>query len=167
MVISTVFSKICSECGSEIIFVNKYNLERSIRDNSLCKSCVCIVRNKATVRTGVNNSQWKGYKGIPYAWFSRYFERQGSKKKRTGTITIAQVYELWIQQGKKCKLSGVDIGFYDDNKTHTCSIDRIDSLLEYTLENIQLVHKDVNLMKNRFNNEYFIAMCKNIATTNK
>jgi hypothetical protein len=110
------------------------------------------------------NPAWKGYKEIPYGWFSKYFERKkGNKKQRTGDITIQDAHALWIFQDKKCALSGVLIGFYDDGKGHTCSIDRIDSLKEYTLDNIQLVHKDINIMKNKFDNQYFIKMCKLIA----
>jgi hypothetical protein len=130
----------------------------------MCKSCRSTIANKSPKRNNKkqNNSQWKGYNEIPYNWFSRYFERKGRKKKHSGDINIEQVYELWIKQNKKCALSGVLIGFYDCGTNHTCSIDRIDSLKEYTLDNIQLVHKDVNIMKNKFDNQYFINMCKNI-----
>lgn len=131
----------------------------------MCKSCRSITANKSDKRNTKRekNSQWKGYNEIPYGWFSRYFERKGTRKEHFGDITIEQVYDLWIVQDKKCALSGVSIGFYDDGKTHTCSIDRIDSSKNYTIDNIQLVHKHVNLMKNKFDNQYFIDMCKLIA----
>jgi len=160
-----MFVKNCPFCNKEIEYNNKYNLQRSIRDNSSCRSCTCILRNKnGGYSKGINNSQWKSPNEIPYGWFSKYFER--SNRKRTGTITIEDVYNLWIAQDKKCVLSKVNIGFNDDKKGHTCSIDRIDSLKEYTLDNIQLVHKDVNYMKNRYNQKYFIQMCKLIANNN-
>lgn len=129
----------------------------------MCKSCRTKLANKSSKRNvkRQNNSQWKGYKEIPYGWFSRYFER--ANKKRTGNITIQQVHELWETQGRKCALSGTPIGFYDCGNNHSCSIDRIDSSKEYILNNIQLVHKDVNIMKNKFENQYFIDMCKKIA----
>lgn len=131
----------------------------------MCKSCRSATANKSSKRNTKreNNSQWKGYKEIPYSWFSKYFERIKKKKQHFGDITIEQMYNLWISQDKKCALSGVTIGFYDDGKNHTCSIDRIDSKKEYTIDNVQLVHKDVNLMKNKFDNQYFISMCKKIA----
>jgi hypothetical protein len=161
------YKKNCPKCNKEIIFNNKYNLQRSIRNNSPCRSCNCAVFNKSLDTSKNKNTQWKGYKEIPYSWFSRYFKRISKKSKRVGNITIEDVYNMWIDQNKKCKLSNVDIGFYDDNKTHTCSIDRIDSLKEYTLDNIQLVHKDVNYMKNRYSQNYFINMCKLIAKNNE
>jgi len=160
-----MFVKNCLSCNKEIKYNNKYNLQRSIRNNSPCRSCNCIIRNKTMNYTkGNKNSQWKSSNKIPYSWFSKYFKR--SNRKRTGTITIEDVYNLWIKQDKKCALSKVIIGFNDDNKGHTCSIDRIDSLKEYTLDNIQLVHKDVNYMKNRYDQKYFIQMCKLIANNN-
>jgi len=131
----------------------------------MCKSCRSAIANRSSIRNQKreNNPAWKGYNEIPYGWFSKYFERRGSKKQHFGDVTIEQMYNLWIHQDKKCALSGVSIGFYDDGINHTCSIDRIDSLKEYTIDNIQLVHKDVNLMKNKFDNQYFISMCKKIA----
>lgn len=161
------YIKNCPNCDKEIEFNNKYNLQRSIINNSLCRSCNCTSFNKSIDTSKSNNTQWKGYKEIPYSWFSKYFERTSKKSKRIGSITIEDVYNLWIKQNKKCNLSGITIGFYDDGKTHTCSIDRIDSLKEYTIDNIQLVHKDVNYMKNKYSQEYFINMCKLIAENNK
>lgn len=163
------YKKKCLNCNKEVIYNNKYNLERSIRDNTFCRSCTCLIRNKSGEldTSKSKNGQWKGYNEIPYGWFSKYFERsRGDRKQHSGNITIENVYNLWIEQGKKCKLSGINIGFYDDGKTHTCSIDRINSSKEYELDNIQLVHKHINLMKNHFNNEYFIEMCKLIANNN-
>jgi len=45
----------------------------------------------------------------------------------------------------------------------TASVDRIDSNKGYIKGNVQFVHKDINLMKNVLNIEYFIEMCKKIA----
>ena len=135
----------------------------------MCKSCRSTIANKSSKRDSKRekNPQWKGYKEIPYGWFSNYFERKDKRSKRVGNITIQQVYDLWVFQSKKCALSGIEIGFYDDGNTHTCSIDRIDSKQEYVIENIQLVHKHVNKMKNDFNQEHFINMCKLISNNKK
>lgn len=94
-----MYSKRCPNCDKEVIFKDKYSLDKSVSNNSLCKSCVCILRNKSGILSIKDkNSQWKGYKEIPYNWFSNYFER-GDKKKQ-GDITIEQVYDLWIKQDK-------------------------------------------------------------------
>ncbi len=45
----------------------------------------------------------------------------------------------------------------------TASLDRIDSSKGYTKDNIQWVHKHVNLMKHKFDQKYFVDICKLIA----
>jgi hypothetical protein len=131
--------------------------------NGISKRCsVCGYSRKLN-----ENPQWKGYKEIPFAWFSKYFLRKG-RKKRIGSVKIEDIYELWIKQEKKCALSGIDISFNKDEKNGiTASIDRIDSKREYHLENIQLVHKDINLMKNSFDQNYFLTICKKITQYNE
>jgi hypothetical protein len=74
---------------------------------------------------------------------------------------------LYKKQLGKCALSGVNIGFNDLYNGHSASIDRIDSKKEYDIDNIQLVHKDVNLMKNHFDQTYFLETCKRISEFTK
>jgi hypothetical protein len=129
--------------------------------------CMQCTHNKK----GEEHPSFNGYKEIPGSWFSRY----SKTKKREFTITIEQIYEMWINQNKKCKLSGLDISFENTNnkKTRhrfdlvcTASLDRIDSKKDYTLDNIQLVHKDINMMKKEYNQKYFIDLCKLVAKNN-
>jgi len=46
----------------------------------------------------------------------------------------------------------------------TASLDRIDSSKGYVKGNLQWVHKDINMMKNHYNQKYFIEICKKVAT---
>lgn len=159
------YNRICPNCHLEIEYTCYKSYYSACSRNSVCKSCRTIIANKSPKRNNKRdrNVNWKGYNEIPFNWFSKYFLRN-SKSKRVGSITIHQVYDLWIKQDKKCALTSIPIGFYDISKTqHSCSIDRIDSKKEYDLDNIQLVHKDINLMKNAFDQEYFIEMCKKVA----
>ena len=155
----------CPECHNTIIYANQSSYRSATNRNSICKRCRTIRANKSSKRdnTGEKNAFWKGYKDIPFHWFSKYFLRRGRGGKRSGNITIEQIYDLWIMQNKKCKLSGLDIDFIRRDSGVSASIDRIDSSKEYTIDNVQLVHKDVNLMKNHFNQDYFINMCKMIS----
>ena len=151
-------------CGKVITYSDKYSYQRSLLiPNWICRSCKRTELNhsKPPMRRD-DNPAWKGYKGMPYRWFSKYFERGG--KKRTGTITIEDCYNVWVSQEGKCALSGVALSWGEEaDGTFHISIDRIDSSKEYELSNIQLVHKDVNLMKNHFPQEYFIETCRRIA----
>jgi hypothetical protein len=111
-----------------------------------------------------DNPAFKGYKDIPYVWFKRYF--LNGKRKRTGDVTMEQIYDIWIKQDKKCALSGIPID-WENNNGVTCSLDRIDSKKEYTIGNVQLVHKDVNVMKHHYDESYFIKMCELITNFSK
>ena len=71
-------------------------------------------------------------------------------------ICVCIAAGLYIDQNKTCALSGLEIGWAEVGQDHTASIDRIDSTKGYTLRNIQLVHKDINMMKQQYTNQYFI-----------
>jgi hypothetical protein len=45
----------------------------------------------------------------------------------------------------------------------TASLDRVDSVTGYIPSNVQWVHKDINLMKNRFGQAYFRELCRRVS----
>ena len=128
-----------------------------------CKTC-------SLPRIGATNPAWKGYEEIPNSWFLR-FKRYS---KIEFDLQIEDVWDLFLKQDKKCALTGLLISFSNDrarSEKHsgiscTASIDRIDSKKGYTKDNVQLVHKDVNIMKNHFDQDYFLEMCKIITQNN-
>jgi hypothetical protein len=156
------------KCGKE-----KYIHCRSLVNNPLSKCITC--------RKGSEHPRFSGYKEIPGSWFVRFNVK---KKKLEFNITIKDVYKLWIKQNKQCALSGLPIDFInqgfklESNRENskqkykydlicTASLDRIDSSKGYIKGNIQLVHKDVNIMKNEYEQERFIEICQLVAKNNK
>lgn len=83
------------------------------------------------------------------------------------TITIEDVWSKYLQQNRKCALTGLDIswGTFRKRTDQTVSVDRIDSNVGYRIDNIQLVHKIVNIMKGFLSNEEFICFCNAVAKT--
>lgn len=80
-------------------------------------------------------------------------------------ITLDDIWTKMIEQDKKCALTGLDVFFPKTSKeyktfTATASVDRIDPNLDYTMDNIQIVHKYINIMKNKLSQEEFIRFCK-------
>ena len=77
--------------------------------------------------------------------------------------------KVYLIQNGKCALSGIDIPLLKNPKTKAqresqlASVDRINSSIGYVEGNVQWVHKDINLMKNKFDQNYFIKMCKKIS----
>jgi len=85
-------------------------------------------------------------------------------------ITRRQAWSLFLKQNRRCALSNIGLALSpltSHEHENTASLDRIDSNMDYTLKNVQWIHKDVNLMKLDFQNEYFIDVCKRIAATHK
>lgn len=80
-------------------------------------------------------------------------------------ITMNDIYNKYIEQNKKCALSGLDI-YFKPNETskeeNTASVDRIDSSKGYLINNIQIVHKDINKIKQNFTDDYFKKLCESV-----
>jgi len=123
-------------------------------------------RTKCQCRKTINGAfNYKGTGNICSIYFNRVRERAGVRGIEFN-ITAEDMLEKYNQQNGKCALSGIDITLqrnYKKYKKMTASLDRIDSSKSYTIDNIQWVHRDINIMKNHYNEEYFIEMCKLIA----
>jgi hypothetical protein len=100
--------------------------------------------------------------GFPVKIFSSLLKRareRGSEDKVD--FDIIYLEELYKRQEKKCALTGWDI-LFTKRGVNTASVDRIDSTKEYTKDNIQIIHKNINRMKNIFSDEYFYRVCEAI-----
>ena len=118
------------------------------------KSMGCSCCSKAQTFTG--------YGEISGAFWATI--KSGAKARNIDfNLTIQDAWNLYIEQSGKCALTSVSINFEPNSKKgsekyRTCSLDRIDSMKGYDLDNVQWVHKDINIMKNRFDEEYFKEM---------
>lgn len=147
--------------------------------------CLTLIKGQSTAcfncghgNKGESNAKWKGYKEVPGSFINRITSRS-KKSNREVEINAKDVYELWIKQNKKCALSGLPIDFTNVNKGTpdkpwskydlicTASLDRIDSNKGYTKDNVQLVHKDVNMIKKEYDQNYFLKLCQLISENNK
>lgn len=143
------------ECGN-IIYVSSSNLNKKPIHG--CRQC----------RSQSLSKQFKKYP-IPSDLWIRIRNRI-KKKGCECDITPKFIYELFLQQNKKCAISGLELVFADTHakKTDTtASLDRIDSNEGYTKKNVQWVHKTVNSMKNDMTDNEFINWCKIISKFNK
>jgi hypothetical protein len=122
----------------------------------LSKSCSC----------NIANSRYRGYEDVSKTYFKQM--KQGAVSRNLQfDITMKDVWDQYIRQNKKCMFSGVDIQFSKSyNNGQTASVDRIDSSKGYTKDNIQIVHKLVNRMKQDLSDQDFIYWCKLIANNN-
>lgn len=149
------------DCGESIV---KYTHALKV---SNIVSCGCRLH-----RSGPDSTHWKSEGNISFPMpFFNSFKRGAKVRGLEFAITPADIEDLFEKQGHKCALSGVPIGFGDLTvprklRDVTASIDRIESSLGYTRENIQLIHKDINIMKMDNTQDYFIKICKLVADNN-
>lgn len=109
----------------------------------------------------------KGYKDIDGTIMGR-LNRNAKVRGILVKVDPEYLYNLFLKQGERCAISNLPISIKKENKKHQCtaSLDRIDSSKEYSNDNVQWVHKDINLMKQNLKQEYFIEICKQIAKNN-
>lgn len=78
-------------------------------------------------------------------------------------LTVEFAWNLYITQNKKCKLSNIPITINRSKKiSNTASLDRINSSLGYSKDNVQWLHRDVNYMKQSLSNKDTIKLCRDI-----
>lgn len=83
-------------------------------------------------------------------------------------LTMKQAWDLFKRQKGLCAISGVAIKLPFSSRLRgaekqTASLDRIDSALPYELDNVQWVHKVVNIMKHVQSQETFVQWCNTIS----
>lgn len=150
------------ECGT-IKNVYATHLKRG---NS--KSC-----GRCSKKRGKDHPQWTGHGDIcGDFWDSIKRGASGRKGRRLPVpfeITIQDAWDLFVAQNKKCVLTGLPIfiDYKGYNVEHTASLDRIDNSFGYIKNNIQWVHKDINMMKRTYDQDYFIKMCNAVSGLHK
>ena len=149
------YTKNCPTCGAEQSYGRKGHYLSAVLGNWRCKSC-----------SGHSNN-FKGRVGpMPITWFE-IKKRGGISRGYAWELKPEDILALYERQEGCCALSGWPIGWPDKGLTSTVSIDRIDSSEGYLLNNVQLVHKDVNMAKQNYSQDYFIGMCAAITENQK
>lgn len=121
------------------------------------KSCGCIFNDYEYKRLNVN---WNGFKGI-HGKFWNTIKHNAKKRNWTLEITMEDGWNLFVKQDGKCALTGLPLSFAETvRKPGNASLDRIDCNKGYTIDNVQWVHKDINRIKNNFQEDVLLEYCK-------
>lgn len=123
------------------------------------------VRGRASV-IGLNTKQRNVHPNIPSYMWSNLIKR-AEKSGYIVDIDEEFIWDMFLNQDKKCALTGWEIQFSQNRENNTASIDRIDSNKHYTKDNIQLTHKIVNRCKLNCPEELFYNICKSVAEYRK
>lgn len=140
------------DCGKET------ELSTAVLTKHKVKTCGCAHSWNKDKHHG-----WKGHGEISGTMWKQ-INSCGSTRSLEFTITIEYIWDLYLEQNRKCNLSGEEI-FFDTSfgNSSTASLDRIDSTKGYVEGNVQWLHKDVNKMKSDLSQDRFVSLCKAIA----
>lgn len=145
----------CRGCG----------LEKPIRTSTLFRtlnrSCS---RCRPQSKDLKNSPYWKGGEFISASQIS-LMKNSANRRSIPFNITIEELERKWKEQNGKCAYTNelLTLPSNTRDKDFNASVDRIDSKLPYSYDNIHWVIKDVNLMKMSLKEDRFLELCKKIA----
>lgn len=119
------------------------------------------------------NNRWIGTgTGLVSGTLMTYLRRKAKERNLSFELTSEQLWELFQKQNGKCALSGVELVLTTtinkqnnlDRSQLTASLDRINNLQGYTIDNVQWIHKTLNLMRREYTVNEFVHWCKLVAS---
>ncbi len=108
-----------------------------------CPSCA----QRVWITTDISEGKWSSIRN------------SAIKRDKEFYIKPEEVQSLFEAQNKKCYFSGVPLVF-----VNTASVDRIDGQRGYTLDNIRIVHKYINMLRQNRQDDEFIKWCSLVAS---
>jgi hypothetical protein len=139
------------DCG----YTTKTRISRLLRGGTIgCRKCTIYAEN---------SSNWKGIGSLPSTIITK-IKLAARFRKKEYSLTGEYLWQLYLNQNKKCALSGIAIDF---SKNGGASLDRIDSNTGYIEGNVQWVYNKINIMKNEYNQNEFLKLCKLIVEYDK
>lgn len=153
-------TRICKQCGVEHSLTETNFPRHHIHNNKICYRNYC---------TKCFNENHKAYNDALYhSSLNHVFNRRlGNARDRAKykslefDLTIEYLHYLWEKQNGKCYYSGLQMT-YERNDIHAVSIDRINSSLGYTKDNVVLACSTINVMKNSHSIDEFINLCRSV-----
>lgn len=153
--------KICAKCDEKLDVSNFFrHKETNDGFHSWCKKCCKIGNLKSREK---KYSTFEGRITVLLRTCKTSSIKRGGQEM---TLTRESLLELWEKQKKLC--------FYTDIRMDTqpelfnsVSVERIDSKIGYTIDNVVLVCNVINRMKSDLPFNLFIEMCHKVSEKNK
>lgn len=154
---STVFRRRqCTHCGVEY--------QPGSGASRFCsKACWSTVRNAKDYYQTYR--QYERVNQNPRKFWVRLLHGRGKGKAGCRSLLTPEFLEaMYVTQGGKCAVSGrpMNCELKVGGDWSRCSIDRIDNQLGYTLNNVHLVCKGVNLSRNDQSLDDYVKLCEDV-----
>lgn len=124
------------------------------------RSCGCNNDHKA--KRG-RHALFTGYEEISGTIWRKLLDMARVRNLKV-ELTIEEIWDLFVKQERRCALSGLPIVFGCGQERSTASLDRIDNDRGYLKDNVQWVHKSINMMKQCLDNHLFVNLCQVIVS---
>lgn len=99
--------------------------------------------------------------GLVKSWYVTRVSHGAKGREIEFDLTTQQMTDIWIEQNGCCALTGVELHLGQHVRDpQTASLDRIDSKRGYVYDNVQWVHKKINALKNDFDQDEFLELCR-------
>lgn len=123
----------------------------------VCRSCFLA----AMPRKSAEQQKERKYANITnyFRSINSHIKNRCKKMNIDYDINAQDLINMYQKQNQRCKLSNMRMEIQNQNKKITPSVDRINPKGGYTLDNIQLVCRIVNVMKSDNSEEDFIQIC--------
>jgi hypothetical protein len=137
----------CPVCNVEVNHLRRNYCIGSHVIKQPCKRC-----------SNINNNPSGMLGAVRLSWYESFY-KSAITRGYSWELTPEFINELYEKQNGVCFLSGLSIGWAKVGWDHTASIDRIDNNLGYIVENVQLVHKKINMMRGSLTVDEFKKLC--------
>ena len=147
--------RFCPTCQTEITHLRRNYCVGAHNIKQPCKKCSNASNHPAGMVGAVRLS-----------WYESFL-KSAISRGYSWDLTVEDIDLMYQEQQGLCALSGLSIGWSRVGWDHTASIDRIDNELGYSRDNIQLVHKKINMMRGSLTVDEFKELCFCVANKEK
>ncbi len=126
----------------------------------------------STADHAMHRANWKGCGEVDGSYWSQV--KAGAKNRNFEfAVTVEYAAQLWVDQNKRCALSGVELTMATKRDLdlglaeRTASFDRIDSSIGYVPGNCQWIHKELQNMKGNMLEPKLFEWCNRIVAHQK
>lgn len=157
----------CEFCGVTFTkLLKEYNRSEKIGRKHYCsRTCASSTKEKLALLAKVNPkdaSHLNSQNRLDEFTLFRPHLRRAKARKHFCDLTLEQMKEVWNKQQGICVYSKVKLQIADykkeNNPIYTISLDRIDSNIGYTKDNIQFISVAMNHLKNKMSHEEMLTI---------
>lgn len=155
--------KVCTNCKLKLP-ISEFTKSKESKDGFRyqCKKCNYVYTLKGDRNKWNQSYYYKHKKENPEKYIYKQAKHRAKVNYKDMEFTI-KVSDIVIP--KQCPYLGVELSFFKEGN-QAPSLDRIDSSKGYTKDNIQVISRLANTMKNNATKEQLIAFAKGVIAMN-